>query len=68
MAKKFKAKSPEQWLPAWLKGRGITPVKVRCTLKDGSKIEFDPNQPFEIEDERALRHLEADTRFDKMGA
>jgi len=53
-------------LPQWLRGRGIVPSKVRIHLKDGTKLELDPTQPFEVEDERTIRHLDADPRFDKL--
>ena len=69
--KTYKLKPQAQILPNWLqnakvKGGKITVQAVRLKLQDGTVIEVDPTQPFEVEEDRTIRHLDADPRFDKL--
>lgn len=49
-------------------------LKIRCHCKDGSTKEFEAPRPsgfrpgdvIEVSDSRAVRHLEADTRFERL--
>jgi hypothetical protein len=69
--KTYKLKANAQILPNWLqnakvKGGKIAIKTVRLKLQDGTTIEVDPTKPFEVEEDRVIRHLDADPRFDKL--
>ena len=66
---RYRCDNPEDWLPAWAKGKGLSVSVIRLKPVDGSVVEvtLDVNdETGEIGDPRCIRHLDADPRFTKL--
>lgn len=66
----YRMKDKDSILPGWLKRartkEPVTITAVRIKFRDGGSMLVDPNGPFTVTEERAVRHLDADPRFEKI--
>lgn len=66
----FEINDEDTWLPTFAQGKGLKAEKVRLHLKDGTRVEVtippSGDRSFEVTDERAIRHLEADPRYTRV--